>query len=138
MMDSPGYAPPATTASKTAAGITGGGTGTLLITIAHTLPTSSSVRDILIYAAPGVSVSLAALWIWVQRRGSVWIQERDARKALQGARRTLEEFLSKPNTSDAHRERIRSKLEELELADANNQLQRVRARQLIEVGGPEL
>ncbi|MCI0616779.1 hypothetical protein L0244_27690 [bacterium] len=117
--------------SATSAGAAGVGGGTLLVVIANNLPESSKLKLWLILAAPSVSVFLGALWLWLQVKFANYLRDREARSIINDTRKTLENALSNPNTSDAHRARIRRALEKLDLVTIDRHMERIKSLKVI-------
>lgn len=102
---------PATTPGNTArAGLAGAGGGTGLVLIADTLPTGSPWREVFTFVAPSASVVFGALVYYVEVQASRLLQQR----LVGRLRRTLEEYLKNPHTSDDHKALLRRRLEEVE------------------------
>ena len=117
--------------SKAGAGAAGVGGGTLVVVMANSLPESSKLKPWLLLAAPSVSVFLSAAWLWLQVRIANFVRDREAESIIASAKRTLEEALRNPNTSEAHRAVVREKLEQLELVAVSRQMERISALKVI-------
>jgi hypothetical protein len=113
--------------SKTGAGAAGVGGGTLLVVIANSLPENNKLKPWLIWAAPSVSVFLGGLWLWLQVKIANHLRDREVRLLINNARKTLEEALNNPKTSEPHRARIRRQLEKLEQVSIDRQMERIKA-----------
>jgi hypothetical protein len=96
--------------SRTGTAAAGAGTGTIAVAIANSLPTHSTLRTVLLYAAP--SVSVAAGWLVAVLDSQVSFYQR--RFVYNRTVKTLRATLQNPTTSEAHKEKIRSELEAFE------------------------
>ena len=99
--------------------------------IANRLNESNPLKPWLILAAPSVSVFLGVLWLWAQVRILNMLREREERKAIDNAKKTIQQALQNSDTSEKHRKEIRGKLEELELVAVNRQLDKVKHLEII-------
>jgi uncharacterized protein HemX len=79
------------------------------------------------WASPTFSVTTTGVWLWLQRRVVEYAHEREARDVVSDARRTLEQALKNPQTSEEHRTRIRQDLEKLERLEVGRKMKRVEA-----------
>jgi hypothetical protein len=112
--------------STAVAGVGGIGGGTLLVVIAESLPDGHWAKPFLYWAAPTASVTLTAVWIWIQRRVVRWDREREQRTAVMKAKAVLTQALANPQTTSEHRDRLRSQLEALELLEVEDHMERIR------------
>lgn len=117
--------------SKTNAGAAGIGGGTLLLVFANTLPENSKIKPWLIWIAPSVSVSLSAIWIWLQVSVANYVRDREVRTILNKAKADLVKALNNSNTSAEHRARIMNKLENLELVEVDRHMQKIKSLKFI-------
>jgi hypothetical protein len=106
--------------SRAAAATAGAGTGTLLVILANSLP-ESKWKHLAVGVAPALSVSMSSGLIWIRtrlekRRGKKEREERLRKEEEDFARakKTLEEGIQNPNTSEARRKLLQQDLEELE------------------------
>jgi hypothetical protein len=107
----------ATRSSRASSGAAGAGTGTIAVAIANALPAHSTVRTILLYAAP--SLSIAAGWLALVLNSQVGYYQR--RFVYKRTMKTLNATLKNPETSDDHKAKIRSNLEVLETKYAESE-----------------
>ncbi len=112
------------TAGASAAGVGG---GTLLVLYANSLPDSSHIKFWLVLAAPSVSVFLGVIWLWLRVEIANYVQGLKVRSIARAAKATLQEALANPSTSEEHKSRIRSRLEEVEMLLSDHQMKRIRA-----------
>jgi len=108
--------------NSTRASIGGIGSGTGLVAIAHALGPHSTLGLVLLYLAPAISVVAGAVLYYLEVQASRYLQNR----VIASARKTLERQLDNNRTSASHKQRIRKMLEELEEAEASNELERVK------------
>jgi hypothetical protein len=100
---------------NTKATVAGGGAGTLLVAVANQLaPGNETLASILIYAAPGVSVSAAAAWVLLAALAKHWRTRFITDRAVRRARKLLNEACSNPKLSDAHKAHMVEKVEHFE------------------------
>jgi hypothetical protein len=90
--------------------------------IAQTLPTSSPLRDVLLYAAPTASVVTGALAYYLEMLMTRLLQER----LVKGIRKRLEDYLANPHTSMEHKQKLRQQMEELEEAMVLQEIETVK------------
>jgi hypothetical protein len=117
--------------SKTGAGAAGVGGGTLLVVIANSLSENNKAKPLLIWAAPSVAVFLGGLWLWLQVKIANYLRDREVQALINNAKRTLEEALNNPKTSEPHRARIRRQLEKLEQVSIERQMERIKAFRIV-------
>ena len=117
--------PSATTAR---AGLAGAGCGTGLVVLAQSLPEDTTLKAILVYGAPTVSILLGSLVYFIELQTSRYLQQRLARRV----RRTLEEYLQNPHTSESHKAALRKRLEHLEDIVTLQEVERVRVIGLVQ------
>ena len=108
---------------KLNAGIGGAGGGAGVLAIAQHLGVDTWPGLLLMYAAPVIAVAYGGVLAQIQLL-TEWSRDRSV---VRQARKTIEKQLKDPNTSDEHKSEIRSKLEQLDKAVAENQLKRVKA-----------
>lgn len=123
--------PPKGAESKVGAGAAGVGGGTLLVVIANNLREGNPFKPWLVLAAPSVSIFVGALWLWFRVKVANHLRDREAQLLIDSAKRTLEEALNNPNTSDEHRLTIRKELEKLELLAVGRYLERIKSLKII-------
>lgn len=104
------------------AGIGGVGGGTGLVAIAQAIGTRTMPGEILVYAAPMVSVIAGTIFYQLKLQVD-WYGER---WQIKRARKTLERQLQYPHTSEEHKSRIRKMLEELDHSVATAELNRIK------------
>lgn len=106
------------------AGAAGGGIGTVVASIAASLPADSSYKAFLTICAPLVTVGVSGLWLFVK---TVYIDPFVARKShqanhayietlLSDAKRYEESVLADPRATAKHKEEVRKQVERLEIA----------------------
>ena len=113
--------------SKAGAGAAGAGAGTLLVVIANSLPNDHGLRPWLIYLAPSASAVMSLVWVWLQVEIGNWVQEKKLASLVAKAKDTYRDALQNPDTSDEHKNSIRSQLEELELIVSTRRLTQIRS-----------
>lgn len=111
---------------KTGAGLAGAGGGTLLAFVATSLPDTNTLKPWLLYAAPSVSIILGGLWIWTQVKIVNYFRDREFKRVIDQTRKTLEEALANPNTSEEHKKDIRKKLEEFDLLNVDRTMKKLK------------
>ncbi|MDB4949390.1 MAG: hypothetical protein JWM27_2039 [Gemmatimonadetes bacterium] len=104
------------------AGAAGAGCGTLLTLWVSSLPQENGAKLPLLLLVPTVSVLLGAGWLWCQAEVSRYVREKKLRSIAAAARETLEDALRDPNIDQAHRQKLQSKLQELNLHLADERL----------------
>lgn len=117
---------------KAGAGAAGAGSGTLLILLANNLPDKNPWKSWLVLLAPTLSVGISVLYVWIRKALDEYLGARKIERFVRDAKATLQEGLNNPNTSEAHRRKLRGQLEELELLVVNAKIQRVRVFDLME------
>ncbi len=90
--------------------------------IAQHVGVNTVLGQVLIYAAPVVSVVAGAVLYQLKLRAG-WYNERSQVKS---ARKTLEKQLKNPRTSEEHKARIRTMLEKLDHSAAAAELARIK------------
>jgi hypothetical protein len=110
------------TPNATRAGLGGVGGGTGIVAIAEAIGPHTVIGTILLYLAPAISFGAGSFLYYLEIQASHYLQNR----VIANARKTLEGLLDNTRTSNAHKQRIRKLLEELEEAVAANELERVR------------
>jgi len=113
--------------SKAGAGVAGIGGGTLLVTIAESLPPEHPARGPLLFAAPWASTFASLAWLWIRRTMTRRMQERKMDSLCEKARNALDHALEDPRTSPGHRAKLQQGLEELELLRLQWQLDQAHA-----------
>lgn len=103
------------------AGVAGAGSGTSLLLLAESLP-ESTIRTIMTYAAPSVSVFLGVVAFYLELQARRYFQQRLVRRV----RRTLEAYLENPHTSAAHKAALRQRLEQIEEVVTSQEVERIR------------
>lgn len=114
--------------SSTVAGLGGAGSGTTLVALAQSIWDNTTLGAVLIYGAPAITVMAGVLIYYLQVYVSSVAERRkhkDWLRRVASARMTLEQQLDSPNLSAQAKKRIREKLERLEVAVADQQVQRV-------------
>jgi len=104
------------------AGLGGVGGGTGIVAIAQQVGVHTVLGEVLIYVVPVVSVIAGAVLYQLKFRVD-WYNERSQVKK---ARRTLEEQLRYPHTSEEHKAKIREMLEEIDHSVAVAELARIK------------
>jgi len=87
--------------SRAGAGAAGAGTGTITVAIANAFPAHSTIRTVLLYAAP--SISVGAGWLTAVLDSQVGFYQR--RFVYKRTVKTLRATLQNPATSEAHKEK---------------------------------
>jgi hypothetical protein len=103
------------------AGLAGAGGGTSLLLIAESLP-AGSVRSIALYVAPSASVIIGSIFFYVEIQAKRYLQQRLVKRL----RRTLEEYLQNPLTSEEHKAALRKRLELVEQTVTLQEVERIR------------
>lgn len=134
-MNEPGalvHKPLAGKAGKAGAGAAGAGSGTLLVLLANNLPDKSPWKSWLVLLAPSLSIGISVLYVWIRKAVDEYLEARKIERFVREAKATLQEALNNPNTSEAHRRKLRGQLEELELLHVKARIQRVRVVDMME------
>ncbi len=100
---------------NTKATVAGGGAGTLLLVLASQIsPDNDSLKAVLTYASPAVSVGAAAAWVfaaaWATSVRKRWVVDR----ALKRARAFRDGVCNDASASPAHKIQVRDKVEHFE------------------------
>ena len=103
------------------AGLAGAGGGTSLLLLAESLP-PGSLRSIALYIAPSASVILGSIFFYVEIQAKRYLQQRLVKRV----RRTLEEYLQNPLTSEEHKLALRKRLELVEQTVTLQEVERIR------------
>ena len=117
---------------KAGAGAAGAGSGTLLVLLANNLPDRSPWKSWLVLVAPSLSIGITVLYVWIRKAVDEYLDKRKIERFVREAKTTLQEGLNNPNTSDAHRRKLRTQLEELELLLVEASIQKVRVADVLE------
>jgi len=84
--------------------------GTVLLYFAE-LISEPAIREAAIYAVPSLSLALSALWTWFKIKTDNYLKRRKALNRLIKVRVKLEKYLENPNTSLAHKNTLKKRLE---------------------------
>lgn len=106
--------------SRARAGIGGIGGGTGLVAIAQAIGPHTALGTLLLYLSPAASYVFGLLFFYAEVQASRYLELR----LVSNARKTLQELLESPQTSDSHKAKIRKMLEELEESLAKRELER--------------
>ncbi len=112
---------------KQAPGVVGAGGGTLLVLLANNIPDDNPWKSWLVIIAPTASVVLAAGMSWVRRQIEEALQRRAKTALINRARKTLQDGITDPNTSEETRAQLRADLEELNRLVAREAFEKARA-----------
>ncbi len=112
---------------KVIAGVTGAGSGTLIVMLANNLPEASPWKSWLVIMAPSVSVLSGAIYQWIKAKISDYFQQKDLSSAIDQARKTLETALNNQATTAEHKKELQKNLEKLEKLEAAARMKKVEA-----------
>lgn len=115
-----------TASTKAGAGAAGAGSGTLLVLLANNLPDSNRWKSWLVLLAPSLTIAITVAYTWIRKYVDDYLDERRIKRFISEAKVTLREALENPNTSEAHRRKLRAQLEELELLLVRASIEKVR------------
>ncbi|NTW87613.1 MAG: hypothetical protein HGB26_00465 [Desulfobulbaceae bacterium] len=113
--------------SKVGATAAGAGGGTLLVVLSSHLPEGNPFKQWLVMVAPTLSVTLTTLWYWAQVEIANYIQDKKVEALALKTKQSLIDALNNSNTSESHRNSLRSKLEELEIIISERQMKKLRS-----------
>ena len=119
------------TASRAGAGLAGAGGGTVLALFAASWPDSSPFKQWAIYAIPSVSILLTAVYVWLQVKIANYVQEKEVASLIETGKQKLQTAMANPNTSDEHKSRLQSELEQLEVLEVERVMARVKSINVI-------
>ncbi|MEU0794514.1 hypothetical protein ABZ342_31025 [Amycolatopsis sp. NPDC005961] len=106
------------------AGIGGAGGGTIMVTIAQAFGTHTVHGQIILYAAPTVSVIAGAVFFELKFRA-----ERMTEKSrIKAARKTLVKQKEDPNTTASYKQELDKMIEEIDRTVANAEVARVKTK----------
>jgi hypothetical protein len=108
-------------ATATRAGLAGAGSGTLVVSLAETMP-HGALRDVFLYGAPSAGIVLGAITYYIQQAALRYLQKR----LVQRLRKTLEPMLADPQTSEEHKIKLRKELEKAEQAVVASEVARIK------------
>jgi hypothetical protein len=108
--------------NSTRASIGGVGGGTGLVALAQAIGPSTVAGSVILYLSPAISVLVGIALYYLEAQTSRYLELR----LLNNARRTLEQQLDNPRYTNAHKNKIRKLLEELEESVAKSQVDRVK------------
>src|ERR1700730_15540998 len=108
---------------RVGAGAGGAGGGAALISIAEHLGPTTWPGLILLYFSPLIGILVGGGIEQI----SMWDQRRRANAALTNARKTIEQQLNNSNASDAHKDKLRALLEQMDREVAEAQVDVVRS-----------
>jgi hypothetical protein len=101
--------------SITKASLAGGGLGTVLVAIAAQLaPHNATLASFLTYAAPAISVSATASWVFAAAIVTRWRHRKICDQALARAREARDRICADPAASDTHKAEVRLAVEHFE------------------------
>jgi hypothetical protein len=112
--------------TKAGAGAAGAGSGTLLVLLANNLPGKNPWKTSLVLLAPSLSIAITVGYGWVRKAVDDYLDGRRVQRFVREAKVTLKEALGNTNTSEAHRRKLRTQLEELELLLVKASIEKVR------------
>ncbi len=115
------------TESKLGAGFAGAGGGTLLAIFASSMEDGNPLKLWLLYAAPTITILLTAIWVWVQVSLTNYLRDKQVKLLIENARNHLENALENNNTSEVHKDKLRSELEQLELITVERVMEQVKS-----------
>lgn len=119
--------------SSTLASVGGVGGGTGIVALAQAIGPGTKLGAMLLYLAPSISVGVGGALYFLETQVNRYFEQR----LVKNAHQTLERQLDNPRTSYEHKTKIRSLLEELDLTEAQTELERVRGvPQQVSVGEP--
>lgn len=118
--------------TRAGAGAAGAGSGTLLVLLANNLSDNHPWKSWLVLLAPSLSITVTVAYGWARKAIDEYFEVRRTQRFIREAKGTLKEALDNPNTSDAHRAKLRAEFEELELHLVKTSIERVR---IIEMTG---
>jgi len=119
--------PSRTNTSKAGAGFAGAGIGTGLLAFANSLPDDNLIKPWLLFASPSVSLAASALWIWVQVEVANKVQDIKIKLLAKRLRVFLRTALEDKNCSGEHRQKLETRLHELDIIIADRDLGRLRS-----------
>ncbi len=107
-------------------GVTGAGSGTLVVIIANGLPQDSPYKAVLLHSAPTVSVIIGTVTTYLISWLKQYLARKELEDAFSDAKNHMVEMLKNPETSDGHKNNIRQKLEQLESVTVESKLSAVK------------
>lgn len=111
--------------SKNDSSVMGGAVGTLIVLLAQNLPETSIWKQWLVFVAPLISVRLNSFCSWTSRKIEEYFDTKELNAAVKETKITIEEALNNNATSEAHKNRLRKKLEQSEILTVEAKLKRV-------------
>lgn len=106
--------------ARASIGGVGGGTG--LVALAQAIGPRTAAGAIILYLSPAISVFVGIVLYYFEVQASRYLE----RRVLNSARKTLEQQLDNPRLTNAHKNRVRKLLEELEESVARSEVYRVK------------
>jgi hypothetical protein len=108
--------------NSTRASVGGVGGGTGLVALAQAIGPKTAAGAIILYLAPAISFFVGIVLYYFEVQTSRYLE----RRLLNNARRALEQQIDNPRFTNAHKNKIRKLLEELEESVAKSQVERVK------------
>ena len=87
--------------------------------LANNLPDHNPWKSWLVLLAPSISIGISVVYSWIRKAVDDSLESRKVNWFVIEAKQTLKEALENPNTSETHRKRLRTQLEELEMLLVN-------------------
>lgn len=107
------------------AGIGGASSGTAMVAIANVVGTDKAWGQVLLYAAPTISVILGTILYQLQKQAAFYSERLDVRRdraKIERARKTVERQLAADRISEARRAELVKELEDLDRAELAREL----------------
>ena len=92
-----------------------------MLMIAGALPEKTIYKSILTYLAPSISIFLSFLGIWIKKEFADYNRNKKINLVL----KQLEIFMNDPATSAAHKESLRQKREQIQMAIVSSRMNEV-------------
>jgi hypothetical protein len=102
------------------------GTGTSIIILANCLHDDNPFKIILLLVAPTLTLIFNKFFVWSQYEIFSYIQEKKLKNHIGKTQNYLKDALNNPDTTKKHREKIRKKIEEIEIVMADIHISRIK------------
>jgi hypothetical protein len=107
--------------------VAGASTGTGVLVLISLLDNQSSLRPILTYLSPSITVLTGILWAYTIRSIKDWVNDRRLRSERSKARNLVKQVEADQQASEQHKKRMRERSERLDLMMIDLNIERIQA-----------
>lgn len=113
--------------SSTPATVAGASGGTLLVVLAQNLPDDNPFKSWLIILAPAATIAIVAVWKWATKKIVNHWKTKKIEDLKQKIRADIMRTLTNPHFPDAHKEELKRKLAQLEVASVEKLMEGIQS-----------